>query len=488
MVVITVVFLSLATSAASDNNIDLSEEMKESLVYLNISVYAFNQMQPWKPADVVANFGFGCAVGPYEVLTTAWNAANVALVKVRRYALNEFIPARVNIIDYESNLCLLELDKDAMNGPLKAIRFKEKYTEGAEVRAYWLSAGAHLTTGRGYLDRAEVNKSVGSYSQFLNFVIANTSVATGSGRLFCHGKNPIGIACWADGDSQEAGLIPAITINQFLADARKEPYKGFVATGFMAKTLLDPAKRKWLKMPEGLQHGVYIPKVFNLGTGSDVLKPGDVVLAIDGQTLNAYGRFLHPEFDRISYHHLITSHSVGETVTFDIFRDGKKQRLKTKAKNFDTSEMLVPYYEHAQPEYFVTAGFVFGKMTRDYLAIWGEDWPGKVPSHLYHYFRDTAFAPTPQRREIVLLNYVLPHDINLGYQRLGRLVVKKFNGKEIAQLSDIIEAKKLNPESKFDVVEFEQDYPTVVIPRDQLQFADNQIAQRYNIPKLSNIE
>ncbi len=474
--------------ALSDNSSDLTEEMKDSLVYLDVSVYAYDQMQPWKPADVVGNSGFGSAVGPYEVLTTAWNAADAVLIKARRYGQNDYIPAKVKVIDYESNLCLIELDSEAMDGPLVPIEFVENYQEGAGLKSYWLSSGGHLMTGRAYLDRAKVNVSMGSYARFINFVAADTSTTAGRGSLYCMGKEAIGIACWADGDLQEAGLIPALTINEFLADAAEDDYEGFGATGFVTRTLLDPAQRAWLKMPEDLQHGVYIPKVYNLGTGSDALQEGDVVLAIDGESLNPYGRFLHPEFDRISFRHLITSHRVGETVTFDIWRGGKEEQLKVKAQNFKAAEMLVPYYEHKGPEYFVTGGYIFVKMTRSYLTMWGDDWAGKVPSHLYHYYRDESFAPEPERRDIVLLSYVLPHDINLGYQGLGRLVVKKFNGMEIAGISDIIEAKKLRPESKFDVVEFEQDYPTVVIPREGLEVIDAQIAQRYGIGKLSNIE
>ena len=72
--------------------------------------------------------------------------------------------------------------------------------------------------------------------------------------------------------------------------------------------------RGWLKMPEDMKEGVYVPRVFNLGTGSSVLKPDDVILAIDGQTLNAYGQFEHARFDRISYQHLITSRSVADEV------------------------------------------------------------------------------------------------------------------------------------------------------------------------------
>jgi hypothetical protein len=476
-------------AGAEDGNIDISEELKKSLVYLNISAYVYNQMQPWKSADIAQKAGFGCAVGPYEVLTTAQNASNAALIKVRRHGQNEFIPAEAKVIDYESNLCLLELDKDAAGQPFEPLTFFADYEKGAQLQSYWLSSAGHLTTGRGYLDKANVYQSNTSYARFLNFVVANTSNTAAAARLYCMGEKPIGIACWANIDTKSVRLIPALTINHFLADARQGQYAGFGAVGFLTRTLIDPAMRGWLKMPEDMKEGVYVPRVYNLGTGSDVLKPDDVILAIDGQILNAYGRFEHARFDRVSYHHLVSSHSVADDVTFDIWRDGKTQQLKTKARNFKASEMLVPYYEYSrQPEYIVTAGFVFQRLTRDFLQFWGDDWGGKVPPHLYHYYRDLAFAPTDQRADIVILSFTLPGNINLGYHGLGRMVVSKFNGKEIIRLSDILEAQKLNPESKYDIVEFEQDYPTVVISRTELQLADITIAQTYGIEKLVHVE
>ena len=78
--------------------------------------------------------------------------------------------------------------------------------------------------------------------------------------------------------------------------------------------------------------------------------------------------------------------------------------------------------------------------------------------------------------------------INLGYTDLSQLVVSKFNGMPISRISDIVKAQKLNPGAKYDVVEFELDNPTVVIPRQQLPQADAMLATSYGIRKLVNVE
>ncbi|HEY5139680.1 MAG TPA: hypothetical protein VIJ25_10255, partial [Methylococcales bacterium] len=288
--------------------------------------------------------------------------------------------------------------------------------------------------------------------------------------------------------NKETGIIPAETINKFLAKAAAKNYKGFGTVGFTASELLDPAMRSFLKMPASLQNGVYVNDIYTLGSGSDVLKKADVILSIDGHTLNPYGLYKHPKYEEINYSHLITSKAAGDKVLIEIWRDGIKQQVEAEVKNFKAAQMLVPYQEFDhQPEYIISGGFVFQKLTREYLAQWGENWQGKVLPHLYHYYSDLAFKPTPERGDVVLLSFVLPTQFNLGYHDLRQLVVKKFNGMTIRSIRDIPAAQKLNPDSRYDVIEFELDNPTLVIDRKQLPTADTLTGGLYGISKLVNV-
>jgi hypothetical protein len=481
------VSLWLAGTSARAGEEQAREAMKGSIVYLEISSYGYDQIRPWKNTDVQQRGGVGCATGAYQVITPAWNLIDAKLIKAKVTGQNEYVPVKIKTIDYEIDLALLELEPNAMKKPLKPIKFADKFQRGAKLNYYWLNPIGEMTTGQGYMDRAELVHSAVSYASFLNMIVTNTSQETATGQVFCDGTTPIGISCWSE-DGSKTGLIPAGTINSFLARANDANYPGVPAVGFAAEALLDPVMRTYLKMPATMKNGVQVTNVYNIGTGSESLKAGDVILRIDGKELDAYGKFLYPAYDRILFHHLITSHKVGDDIVFDIWRDGSKQQLRVQAKNFDVGQMLVPYYEYGhQPEYVVTGGFVFQKLTRSYLANWGKDWDGKVTPHLLHYLRDMAFKPTTQRREIVILSYVLPAQINLGYTDLSQIVVSKFNGMPISRISDIVKAQKLNPGAKYDVVEFELDNPTVVIPRQQLPQADATLATSYGIRKLVNV-
>ncbi len=466
---------------------DLTERMKDSIVYLEISAQDYSQSEPWKLQRLSESWACACAVGEYEVVTTAGSIANLAFVRALRYGQTEFVGASVEVVDYDTNLCLIRLDPNALGAPLKPLTFSEDYVKGAEVRFYWLSPDSQLYNGRGYLDRASVEPTQISHGQRLCYITANTSHGTARGEVYCVGPSPVGIA-YSSSREKESVLIPGETINRFLKAASGESYKGFGEVGFVLSELLDPAMRSFLKMPTSVVGGAYVTDVDNLGTGCASLKKGDVILSIDGNALDPYGRFLHPKYGQVSFSHLITSKSVGESMLFELWRDGKKMEVQTSVESFDVSQMLVPYHEYdRQPEYIVTAGFVLQKLTREYLMEFGDDMAGQSPPHLYHYYRDLAFKPAPERRNVVILSFVLPASFNLGYTGLGQMVVSKFNGMTIRSIKDIAMAQQLNPESEYDVIEFELDSPVVVIPRRQLSADDQFIRRNYGITKLSNV-
>jgi S1-C subfamily serine protease len=466
---------------------DLTEPMKESLVYLDISTTTYDQSQPWKQKPVSKDSGFGCAVGPYEVLTTAENIRNLSFLQARLYNNNAYIPATVKTVDYELNLCLLELDKNAMDAPLTPLSFTVSYPKGKQITTYWLSSDNHLTTARSTLDRAEMQNSDISFVKNLTYFATNVSRPFGDGEVCCDESDVIGMAFW--GTDSDSGIIPSETINSFLSNCKKETYSGFAAPGFKTYSLLDPTMRAYLKMPAEIKNGVYVSTVYSIGTGSEELKHGDVILSISGQQLNSYGRYEHPEYRYISFEHILSKTPAGDTMPFEIFRDGKKMAIDVIAKGVESDNMLVPYYGYGkQPEFIVAGGFILQKLTRDYLAMRGSDWSRLAPPHLYHYYSNMSFMPSDERKDIVILSYVLPIEMNLGYHQLSGLVVDSINGTKISTLEDV--AKILNPKDGSENIEisFEMDNPEVIIPRQQLNTANMQVSQLYGIQQMANIK
>lgn len=465
-----------------------SEAMRDSVVHVATSAYGYDLREPWKNEGLSDKWSCGAAVGPYQVITTANSVANHADIKVLRYGQNEFVPATPKVIDYESDLCLLELDREKLREPLKPLVFVDDRPEARDVSFHWLSPDSRLYDGRGDFDRVYVEQVRTSFGRRLRYAVANTSQSMGRGEVYCIAASPIGIGCWA-GSKKEADLIPGRTINRFLdALAAGQAYAGFGELGFATSELRDPAVRSFLKMPPSLRNGVYVSDVYTLGTGSDSLRKEDVVLSVDGHAVDAQGRYSDPVYGDLSFHHLITGKLAGSPVPMLLWRQGGRVEVSVEVRSFKSDQMLVPFQEFdRQPEYVVVGGFLFQKLTREYLLEFGDNLAGQAPSHLYHYYRGMGFKPTDQRRDIVMLSYVLPTQTNLGYTSLGRLVVRTFNGMPVGSIGDIVRAQELNPGSDHHVVEFELSDPTVVIPRRSLSAVDAYVSNNYGVAQLSNI-
>ena len=404
-IVLGVIMVSSLSAAGTNNDRNnLAEQMKDSIVYLGISSHGYSQIEPWKQKSLSEDWACACAISEYEVITIADKVENLAFLRALRYGQNEFINAELKVVDYQTNLCLIQLDTNQLNKPLKPLKFTEDYQKGENADCYWLSSNNRLFNGRGYLDRARVQKAPTSYGKYLRLIVSDTTQSTDSGEVYCVDSTPIGIASLSL--DNESALVPGEIINRFLKAVADNNYEGFGNVGFATSELLDPAMRSFLKMPESLTNGVYVADVYNLGTGHNNLKKADVILKIDGNSIDSYGRFEHPKYEEISFDYLITGKNVGQNIVFEVWRNGQKTEIQTDIKNFKASEMLVPYNEFdRQPEFIVISGFVFQKLTREYLAEFGRDIAGDSPSNLYYYYRDLAFKPTSERQQIVVLSY-----------------------------------------------------------------------------------
>ena len=48
---------------AESRQVDVTESMKQSIVYLKTSFYGYEQDQPWRHKNLTDNWACGCAVG-----------------------------------------------------------------------------------------------------------------------------------------------------------------------------------------------------------------------------------------------------------------------------------------------------------------------------------------------------------------------------------------------------------------------------------------
>jgi hypothetical protein len=210
--------------------------------------------------------------------------------------------------------------------------------------------------------------------------------------------------------------------------------------------------------------------------------PRDVILEIDGFSIDAEGNYIDPAYKKLCLENLSSRGKwAGMESKFKIWRDGKEMDITYQLPKAAYSDELLPSQKFDQdPEYVLAGGFVFVPLSEAYLRSWGPGWRQQAPFRLAYYDEGKVTTERPQR---VVLSQVLPYPSNIGYESLRNMVVDEVNGLKIRQISDIMTALK-TPIDGFDVFKFEpgESVQTAVLDASEIDHANQQIMARYNIP------
>jgi hypothetical protein len=346
-------------------------------------------------------------------------------------------------------LALLTVDEPSFFDGTVPVTFGSLPRQRDHVAAYGFPAGGdELSTTEGVVSRIEVNNYVHAESNLLT-VQTDAAINPGNsgGPVFKDGKF-VGVSFQGYGGAslQNTGyFIPMPVVQRFLKDIADGSYDGVPGMGVVWQKLENPALRDWLglKQPRG---GVMVAKVIP-GSGADgVLQENDVILSLDGVQVAENGTIPFADQERVDLVHLVTMHQMSETARLKVLREGKPLDLTVPLKAIPD---LVPgpaYGERAT--YFVYAGLVFQPLSANYLRVW----EGQAPTR-FKMLKERGLA-TKDMQQAVFINTVLPHDVNVGYHKLGQAIVSKVNGQAISKMADVIEALK-KPLNGYHVIDLD---------------------------------
>ena len=245
--------------------------------------------------------------------------------------------------------------------------------------------------------------------------------------------------------------------------------------------------RQWLKLPDD-QGGIYISAVRKNGAAQAAgVRKGDVLLAFDGHAIDRRGYYQHADYGSIGWGHLARGeHSVGDSVTLSLIREGKALEVKATLTREEEQARLVPNYTFDRaPNYLVKGGFIFQELTLPMLQAFGEDWRSRAPLKLLDVFENPEKYQERGER-IIFLSAVIPTPATVGYESLRNLIVRKVNGKDIRNMRSLIEAFKGNL-GELHSIEFDDDKFTIYLDEASSATVDAQLLQR-GIPRLSRAE
>jgi S1-C subfamily serine protease len=462
-----------------------------SLVRVNVTGQPYDYVRPWQKKAPFTKRALGAVLPQGRVLVTADLVANQNYVELERAESGDKSAANVAVIDYESNLALLEpVDKKFLEG-LVPLQLALDTVVGDRLAAWQLESTGALVVTEGLVTTIQMTRYPADLGQFLTYRISISMQYRDNSYTVPLVKNNklAGLLLRFDQRTQVVDAIPAPIIAHFLKDAEKSPYQGFPYGGFGFFPTRDPQLRKYAEQT-GKAAGVYVTSVDPTSPAAKAgLQVGDIVIAIGNNEIDQNGNYVDPLYGKIEFTNLITARAfAGDKLPVHIQRAGKPMELQFALEHRNANDYVIPPYNLDRPPlYFVLGGLIFEELSRQYLREWGANWVKDAPQRFVYKDRFQSELYPDGNRRVVVLTQVLPANTTIGYDEVAYLSVKKVNGKEVKSLKDLAAAVK-EPVNGFITIETEEDPKQIALDAAQVEAEAAALQQNYGLPSLQRLE
>lgn len=479
----------LSTSASAQDQ----PSPEKSLMRVNATLQSYNFLRPWEKSAPTPRRGLGAVLSDNRVLVTAELIVNSTYIELEHPATGEKTPAEIIGRDYEANLALLApVDKNStiMNG-LVALELDTSVKPKDTLEVWQMEDNGdgvsttvdvlRVATNRYFIDSAVflVYQTVGSLQARAN---SFTLPVIKNGKL-------AGMLLSYNAKEEISQILAGPIIGAFLKDLEDGDYQGFPTLGIAFDQTLDDQLRRFAEI-DGADGGIFVTSVQKDSSAAKAgLETGDVILSIAGQAIDSRGNYVHPEYGKLNFGHLVRGGAeVGDTVKMDIIRDGEPSVVEVKLERKAPDEYLIDAYMFDRgPRYLIMGGLIFQELTLPYLESWGENWDTRAPFKLVHANAHPEQYEEEGREKLVFLSQVLRTPSTLGYEELSSVIVTEVNGKPINDISDLAEAFK-EPDGKgLHKIEF-SDFPRVIYINDRMSRAVNQQLVQYGINQMEKLD
>lgn len=465
-----------------------------SIVRVNVTNQRYNFAVPWQKQRPTSRRGLGAVLKDNRVLVTAELIQDSNYVELEIASTGRKLTAKVEAADYEVNLAVLVPAEDPgafFEGiiPLE-IAEPAKIDDMFEVWQFEANGSPVSTDVR--LARVEIGRYFLPDAYFLEYEVSGlVQYRSGSFTLpVVRNGKLAGLLLSYNTDDQVADVLPSMIIERFLDDVANPPYEGFPNFGIQYSVMLDEQFRSYLNANH-YTGGIYVSSVIRgTSAAASEIKAGDVILEIEGHTIDPRGNFEHPDYGLLSLSYLVKDTArVGQELQVTVLRDGKEVELLVKLQRKEPSDYLVdPYLFDRGPKYYILGGLLFQELTVPYLELAGDDWQNRGPFKLAYAAKNPDPFEEEGRKKIVFLSGVLPSNSTIGYEGLSGLILTKINGRPILSITDIDAAVK-EPVEQLHKIEF-TDFPHLIYMDAAMAETDNTqtMPNRYRITDLKRLD
>ena len=458
--------------------------VQKSLVRITATSVEPDYKAPWNSGGIQRAVGAGFVISGNRILTNAHVVSNSRYLTVEREGDPNKYPATVQFVAHDCDLALITVSAPDFFKNMLPLKFGEIPALESTVSAYgYPIGGERMSVTTGIVSRIDFQLYThSSVDQHLAIQISAQINPGNSGGPVMQDAKVIGVAFQGySGDVAQgvAYMIPTPVINRFLKDISDGHYDKYVDLGITFSKLQNPAQRRFLGLKDD-DRGVLVSTVVAAGPSAEVLRPGDVLLAIDDHPI-ASDSNVELEGQRADFQEVVERKFNGDSVKFDVWRN--KQPITVTMKLYTPWPYLIQGHSYdVRPRYVLYGGLLFQPLNLDLIEAYRP-----TDLRLRHFFEYFVLEQLYlQHPDVIVLTNILPDPINTYLTPYRGGIVDEINGKKIRRLDELTNAFTAN--SEHFVIRMIGDGPPLVLDRNKVESARERIKARYNVLKEQNLE
>jgi S1-C subfamily serine protease len=417
-------------------------------------------------------------------MTNAHVVSNARFLTVSKEGDPSPYLAKVLHIAHDCDLALLSVENPAFFKRTAPLEFGGIPEIESVVSAYgYPVGGTRLSVTRGIVSRIDFQPYSHSGMDSHLAIQIDAAINPGnSGGPVMQNSKVVGVAFQGySGDvAQNVGyMIPTPVIQRFLKDVQDGHYDHYVDLALTYRNLFNPASRRALSL-EDETTGVQVCSVYSSGAADGILKPGDVILKIDGHTVSSDGT-IPLENEAVPLDEVVERKFKGDKVELEILRKGKPMPVTVQLKEPWPFKLQSNLYDE-KPRFVVAGGLVFQPVDQNFMDA--HDPSDQRLNYIFDYF--IADQLHTNRPEIVVLSNILPDPVNAYAEEFRYSVVDEVNGQPIKRMEDI--AAAFDEQSDYYVIKFAGGGRPLVLDRKAIEEARPRIRERYNVAAEKNLK
>ncbi|QIF05627.1 trypsin-like peptidase domain-containing protein [Roseimicrobium sp. ORNL1] len=454
----------------------------EGIVRIEAEFLLPDYRTPWQAGRPTSGNGTGWLVGKNKFITNAHVVSNSTKIFIRTTDDPKPYEAKIVHIAHDCDLAMLEPLDTKRFADLKPLKLDDVPKLDTEVIAVGYPIGGdRVSVTRGVVSRIDFQSySHSGIDQHLAIQVDAAINPGNSGGPVLQGGKVVGVAFqgYSGAVAQNVGyMIPVPVINRFLKDIEDGSYDHYMDLAITDFPIENPAQIKALGLEDN-GVGVMVANVDSASCAGDLLKVGDVLMAIDGSPVYNNG-LIRLDGEMVDMNEVVERKFAGDKIKIDILRGGKPQTVELELKRYLPYLMLGEQYVQ-RPTYVLYAGMLFQPMTRNLMEA------HNIRDPLVNYWFDNYVTKElfKERPEVVVLTAILPDEVNSYLQGYQHSIVDEINGVKIKNLKDVAEAlKHKEGDGKFVVVKLLEKNRPLVLRRDLADAAQPIILQKYGVDK-----